>query len=403
MSRIRLALLASVAIVLGGCGTSGTPAAAVVHSPSTAQSSPGGAGPTPALTPSASFDLLPVRPGDGPGDTSVITCKGSIGLNDPVAVVQLHAGAAIVLRDYADVNHPRSVCTFQATTVLELLDATHVVIGSIRPGVYAVVDLPSAVYHWFVLPDASAQLLAVSVDLNRVAWLTSDQANKVDLIHLTTTYASDRVVASLPNAHQLQNTCTQGVSRTAAYADAGPGTGGYFFVLDQPSAPGLNSLLVMNDSQTLFKLTPPSSDREQPAMAFWWKSAVNYLLGGNRFALDVTAPSSTPHQEGLPDWNHPTVSADGRHVAYELLGADGSNDVYVDSFDQGLTNPTLATAKRTHPVFLNSTQLWYRVDESHTCDHSAGTPLIYDIGNRTEYSTIIDRVYAVWPATSAEV
>src|SRR2546427_5563307 len=47
--------------------------------------------------------------------TSWITCSGSIGAVDPVAMVQLHSAAdtgELVLRDYVDPRNPRTACQF---------------------------------------------------------------------------------------------------------------------------------------------------------------------------------------------------------------------------------------------------------------------------------------------------
>src|SRR5207249_4879769 len=73
--------------------------------------------PTPAGTPwpaNSAFSIFPAQP---PAELPTITCSGSIGASDPVALVDLRPIAPavsrpLVLRDYADLANPQTVCTF---------------------------------------------------------------------------------------------------------------------------------------------------------------------------------------------------------------------------------------------------------------------------------------------------
>src|SRR5690348_5485652 len=86
-------------------------------------------------TPSPSPPVVPSPLGHLPvvastlGGHLAISCTGTIGDKDPVAIAFLHGQTFQVLRDYADPAHPRSVCTFGLNVFpMEILDPHHVVV-----------------------------------------------------------------------------------------------------------------------------------------------------------------------------------------------------------------------------------------------------------------------------------
>ena len=187
-----------------------TPGATGSASPTSLPATPA---PTPspisvAMSSSASFSLLPTaQPADF---VSHISCNGSIGPSDPVALVYLHGtGPGVALRDYADPGSPRTACTVgdsppQLIDIAQLIDARHVVIRGNGP-VFAVVDLPEVRYHWFALPQEAgfrAEFLAVAPGLDQIAWESSNTVGAETAerkVHLTTA-AGDQVVAALPSS-----------------------------------------------------------------------------------------------------------------------------------------------------------------------------------------------------------
>ena len=82
-----------------------------------------------------------------------------------------------------------------------------------------------------------------------------------------------------------------------------------------------------------------------------------------------------------------------------MAGPDGHEVYLVDLFNSG--SPQLIGEARNLPVFLNSSQLWYRSEADSSCTPGSNEPLIYNLTDSSESPSIIDSVFHVWPATSS--
>jgi len=341
-----------------------------------------------------------VLPAPAPTDfVSQITCSGSIGASDPVAVVQLLAAVVgtgdVVLRDYADPRSPRTVCSFGFNSVTQLIDARHVVIAG--NGAFAVVDLPEVRFHWFQPPGG---FLAVGPNLDQVLWLTYDaEGTATDTIHLST-IAGDHIIATLPD----NNSGRCGTSEDSKWAAYTP-SGAHLFILDQP-LPQTSSLLVVEGETSVLSIVPPSAGWPQggnPAMAVWSPTSETlfYRWGGNIWQWTPSGGAQR-YLTGV-NWLHPTISPDGSHLAYSVLRPDGLHNVYLVDLAHGGSPQLIGKGARKLPVFLNSTQLWFRSEgEDHGCAGSNGErSLIFNLSDSSEAPSIIDRVITVWPATSS--
>ena len=348
-----------------------------------------------ASSTNATFDLLP--PSGGPPAVNLqISCSRTPGGSDPVALVQLHDGTT-VLRDYADVNHPYTACSFGSRFDLQLLDARHLLVPGRGSNLYAVADLSQARVQWFQLPTQIPSLLAIAPSFDTVAWLTADLPSNTDEIHLTT-HAGDRVVASVPNPHGGRCGSSED-SKSAGYSRSGQ----HLFVLDQP-IPTLNSLVVLEGNRVALRVAPDSAPwtrGDQPAMALWSPTSdtLYYRKAGDVW---LWTPAHGP-QIFLPGvaWYYPTISPDGRHLAYAVAGADGLHDTYLVDLQTGGSPQRIGNGHRNLPAFLNSTQLWFKSESQGICGPGGNQPLVYDLGDGSESSTIVDMPIAVWPATSS--
>lgn len=342
--------------------------------------------------------------GGPPADGPQVTCSGAIGSSDQVAIVLLHTGS-IVLRDYADPARPRSVCIFAGTQGslggIQLIDAHHVVVPRNEADfLYAVVDLPEVRYHWFQLPHPPNQLptfLGVSPALDQVAWWSIDLPGSTDKVHLTTK-AGDQVVASVPDPHGGRCRGADD-SRFAAYTHSV----GHLFVLDNED-PALTSLLVVQGTQTQLLVSPPSTQwavGAQPAMAVWSpiSEALYYRQQGDVWKW---TPASGA-KRFLPGvfWQYPTFSSDGRYLAYAVPRPDGNHNVFLIDVAHSGSPVMIGKGPRNLPVFLNATQVWYKSDAQGTCGPGGNQPLIYDLADGSEASSVIEQPFAVWPATSS--
>jgi hypothetical protein len=404
MNRAAAALLVAFSLVASACGIPqgsnvGSTPGATTTAPASIRASPSS---SPAST-TATFDLM-APAGGPPPDGPQITCSGAIGSSDPVAIVLLHNGTA-VLRDYANIAQPRSVCIFAGTPssigVVQLVDAHHVVVP--KDGgdfLYAVVDLPEVRYHWFQLPHPPNQFptfLAVSPSLDRVAWWSPDLPSNTDKVHLTTK-AGDEVVAALPDPHGARCGAADD-SRFAAYTNSGS----HLFVLDN-EAPSQTSLLVVEGDQTKLLVSPPAAQwapGAEPAMAVWSPNSetLYYRQQGDIWRWNPASGS----KRFLPGakWYYPTISSDGRYLAYAVLRTDGTHNVYLIDVAHSGSPVMIGKGPRNLPVFLNATQLWYKSEGQGICGPGGSQPLIYDLADGSEAASVIDQPIAVWPAASS--
>ena len=364
-------------------------------SPSAAPASPQPIGVLVAANPPGSFTRNPI---------GQITCSGSIGAGDPVAVVGLTGHTYAELRDYTDPAHPRTVCRFEFGGFGLFVNARQVVTqtgwaleGGVETFVQAVVDLPEVRYHWFKIPGrrtvpADTSLLAVSRDLGSVAWVQDTQDDWVKKI-VVTDGAGDHVVAEI----QLYEGRCGDIGREAAFSPSGS----HLFILARSGTVD-SSLLIVEGGAVRFALRPPAagwSGGDFVDMAVW--SPTSTTLFYSRAAGVYKWTPADGAKLLLPGvrWLYPTISPDGRYLAYAVPRTDSARDVYLIDLARG-TTPELLHGDRTIPIFLNARQLFYAVSGDPGCG-GAGTPKIYDIVDRTEYASALAWVRAIWPATSA--
>lgn len=407
---------AALALVLAGCAgtaqsaTPSSPGATLGPTQAAASLTPSSSA-VPSLAPSPTAPSLPsgpfpILPGTAPANfVANIACSGAIGASDPVALVQLHAAVAytgqVVLRDYADITKPRTVCTFgnMAFQIIQLIDARHLVVAADN-GAYAVVDLPKVGLHWFQLPEPSAgfgaELLAVSPGLDQIVWkAVQAQGSSTDVIHMTTA-AGDRVVATLPDTNAGRCGAPTD-SKTSGYTRSGSA----LFVLDEP-LPEISLLVIEGQRVVLSDISPtvaPSSVT-RPLMALWSPTSetLYYKKGGSIWRWTPSGGSQR-FLSGV-DWASASISPDGAHLAYAVEGSDGLSDTYLVDLAHGGQPVRIGKGHRTGPVFLNATQLWLIPQAGGGCTGPAPTgPLVYNVTNGTESPSIIDNVRLVWPAT----
>ncbi len=398
------AALGVLAVLASACGSPGGSTSAS-RTPSPASSGPSISTPSPvAYVPSSTTNTLNLlAPAGGPPASFVaqvnsITCSGTIENSDSVAFVQLHSGGHVI-RDYADPLHPRTACVFPPDlAVAQLIDAHHVLVGGPNY-VYGVIAVPEKTATWFQLPNVGDQfptLIAVSPQLNAIAYLTADMAGSADKVHIVTA-AGDAVAASLTNPHGGRCGSPE-ESKLGDYAHSG----GHLYVLDQP-VPALNSLLVLEGNQVKLTLAPQGQwpQAMQPAMAVWSPTSdtLYYRKDGSVWRW-TAAGGARVFLSGVA-WYYPTISADGTHLAYAVLRADGLHSVYLVDLAHGGSPQLIGRGARNLPVFVNSTQLWYRSEGQGICGPGGDQPLIYELGDGSEAPSIIDFVGSVWPSTSS--
>ena len=324
-----------------------------------------------------------------------------MGPNDPLAVVTLLDAngdhGEHVLRSYADVANPRTACTGVGWWT-RLLDANRAWTWACTDGdcAFAVIDLPEGTASWFGMPTPGegGVVQAVAPDLQSVAWNRYDEAGGRELHVADAT--GDHLVFRFPVA---DGRCGSEIdSNIAAFSRSGD----YLYYLDQ-AVPQFFTLVVVAGHEVEFTIEPPAGGWDTgnfPLMALW-SPVVDTLYyrkgadiyewtpdGGNRRILD-----SVP-------WLYPTITPDGRHLAYVLETADHRHDVYLATMSN-LADATRIARDRTNPVFLNDRQLWYQTVGGGCGGSEAPRPRVYDIRTGDEAGSILAAVHTIWPGTSS--
>ena len=383
-------------------GASPSPSAAASESPSASPPSPSPSDPVPTATPeptpapitstTAEFSLLPADP---PVDfASTITCDGDIGPSDPVAVVSLKTGdegvTTTVLRDYADLDAPRTVCTFGDGNCygVGLIDARHALINS--GGVQAIVDLPEVRYHWFALPQVEGEYATVLTVSPQSRRRPMDQAAPG---------------AAEPPAHDHDQRRRRRRGRAARGIqggrcgsprglDSNPADyqhlGRHYYALDQLYA-AINALIIASGADSELEVSPPVEGERDPATIPTfpvWSPIADELFF--RMGDDVMRwTSETGPELFLADtpWFHPTITADGRYLAYTV-----DSDLYLIDFTTDAT-PQLIREDVKQPVFVNDSQLWFMDATGPGCaTDDIPAERIYDVRDGSESPSVIKYV-----------
>jgi hypothetical protein len=342
------------------------------------------------------FSLNPTQFGHLPAaspptlkSTLAISCTGDVGNSDPVAIVTISGRTGVFLRDYADEASPQNFCSFgEGIAVTQILDPHHVVITS---PVAAVVELPSA--NVFELGIGGA-LVAVAPDLSQVMWVSRSSP---PTLH-DSWDAGNVEIQAYPAA---RTTCadTDTVSRAGAFSRIGHN--GYALWDQGPRA--ATYLNVVGNRTAVFALLPPGAGWGRlggPRMAVWSpvSDQLFYEQQGNVWHWTPAAGASQ-FKSGV-SWIDPTISPDGKRIAYAVRAANGASIVHIIDSSTGADQGTVSTDGRSRPFFLSDDLLWIKGDQKGCATGNRST-FVYDLRDQTETQSSLDQVWATWPATSA--
>jgi hypothetical protein len=378
--------LVVVGLLISACGStppkvsSGTPGAPIAGAPSSS--------PLFSLNPTQ-FGHLPSASPPTLKATLPISCTGDVGNTDPVAIVTIIGRTGTFLRDYADEASPQNFCSFgQGVAVTEILDPHHVVISS---PVAAVVELPST--QVFELGIAG-RLVAVAPDLSQVLWVS---ATSPPTLH-DSWDAGDVTLQTYPPA---TTGCadTDTVSRSGAFSRDGH----FGYALSDQGPKGATFLNVVGNRALVFALVPPAAGWGRlggPRMAAWSpvSDQLYYEQQGNIWHW-TPAAGAAQFTTGV-SWIDPTISPDGKRIAYAVRGSTGVSIVHIIDATSGADLGTVSSDGRSHPFFLTNDLIWLRGDQ-RGC--AAGNPstFVYDLRDQTETQSSLGQVWTTWPSTSA--
>jgi hypothetical protein len=357
-------LVAAAALLAAGCG-SGTPSAT---------------GSVTSPTPTSTVNVTPTS-------------------NTSLALVNLRGVSHIVVRDLSDIGHPTTLAAlgmsppqpqFVSATEFAYLDPD--VIGDYATYPANLVRVPfggspktlvaSAVHGIF--------LYAFAPDGRTAAYLSTHSFGSE--LHLVTS-GNDRLVSSMPPilGGCESPSCGFGMDFRFMYSPDGK-----FISLSQ-TVGGPNFRLWSSDG----KLLKSNPDGSSYSMSAWSGSSLYFVDAGG---VEVWRDGVTSVFLPGVHWLRPKASPDGTQIVYAASDSAGSTHVYVVNT---ATKSVREIKKfRREPVFLTSRYLWYEGERAcQTADHCDkslpvtpnGINYIYDLQDGTEATSIIDRVYDVWP------
>ncbi|HET7338013.1 MAG TPA: hypothetical protein VFK22_00575 [Candidatus Dormibacteraeota bacterium] len=306
-----------------------------------------------------------------------------------MGVVVMNGGNGYVLRDYADEDHPRNLCTFGTNAIPDgILDPHHLVM--VADGFAAVVEIPSGAIHELSLQYVSQY--AIPADLSQVLWFPVDATTLPD-----TWDGHDVTLQQYPTT---AGRC--GAPDIDSKSIAFSRDSRYGYALWLQNHPNTTYLNVVFDHQNAFTLAPPTAGWPAsggPLMAVWSPSDVLYFTQ----AGDVWtwSPSAGPKvlKSGL-HWMDPSISPDGTRLVYMSRDSSGVATVHLMDPSTGVIGAQIGGAGFDFPFFLTNDLIWVHADIPG-CIGGQPATYIYDLRTNTLYPSALQWVLRTWPATSA--
>jgi len=123
-----------------------------------------------------------------------------------------------------------------------------------------------------------------------------------------------------------------------------------------------------------------------------------YLQQGNVWRWS-TATGAVRFRTGV-SWIDPTISPDGKRIAYGVRGPTGGSIVHIIDAATGADLGAVSTDARSHPFFLTDDLIWVRGDQQG-CAAGNRSTFVFDLRDQTETQSSLAQVWATWPSTSA--
>jgi hypothetical protein len=341
-----LALLV-VPVILAACGntSSGTPPTPAAHSPAASPF----AFPTPVLN------------GLTPPPKATVTCASKIPSGAKLGLVTLRGGTGIVVRDVTDVGNPVSRCSISGGGYLRFVNSTHIsyiVMASSdlgAAGALYLVDLQTQVttlVRAWAYGGYLSWVYAWSPDGQALTYLNSDQTGVA--WHLLSA-SGDRILSTLGpvaarNVNLDVDDGTVGFSadgkyvaleETFTYQYKGQVTG---------TAPPFQVVRV-TDGKLIYS-------RTDGTMATWSAGATRLYFRAASGVMSWDASGQVATVAAGLSWIHPWPSADGKHIAYTTLDAQGNHKAAVMDLGGGPAIQ-LSAEPRVGASFLTTDLVWY--------------------------------------------
>lgn len=334
-----------------------------------------------------------------------VVCASPIPSGHQLALVSLKGVSGIVVRDVTDIGHPVTRCNISGGSNFRFITETRIsyivtASGDLgAAGALYMVDLQtqttSLVRKW-AQGGYGSWVYAWSPDARALTYLDSNPAGV--WWHMLSA-AGDVTLSPT-----LGTTVPRGISPDNDDAWVGFSADGQYVALEETFTTGGQPKLQIHRMGQ----TTPVYTRNDATMATWAASGARFYF---RTSAGVQVWETTGKVQSVAAgliWIHPWPSADGNHIAYTTLNAQGNHQVGI--MDTSASNVTQASNEpRTNPGFLTATLVWYAGEVLCTtttpCGFGGpgltGQTYVYDIAG-VESGSIDSAFYDSWPHVTGQ-
>jgi hypothetical protein len=332
-----------VPVVLAACGNTSS---ATHPTPATHSSSP-----SPFAFPSPTLNGLTPPP------KATVTCASRIPSGSKLALVTLRGGSGIVVRDVTDVVQPVTRCSITSVSYLRFVNGTHISYISLSSsdvgasGALYLVDLQTQITT-LVRAWASGGYLSWvygwSPDGQALTYLNSDPAGVA--WHLLSA-SGDRTLSTLGPVPG------RGVNLDVDDGMVGFSADGQYVALEETftgkASGGAQPFQVVrvSDGKLMYS-------RTDGTMAVWSGGATRLYFRTTAGVMSWDPSGQVATVGSGLSWIHPWASADGKHITYTTLDAQGNHKASVMDLT-GAPTVALSTEPRVGAAFLTSELVWY--------------------------------------------
>jgi len=377
-------------------------AVACGNSPSQSKKSPSSKSPTPSAA--AIPFPSPTPGGPTPPSPMAVACSSQIPAGHQLALVKISGVSGIVVRDVTDIQHPVTRCVISGGTYLRFINSSRIsyIVTSSgdlgASGALYLVDLntstTSLVRAWSSGGYAS-WVYAWSPDGQKLSYLSSDSSGVK--WHVLSA-AGDKTLGSLGTVPG------RGVNLDNDDAMVGFSADGQYvaveetFTAQKDATTGTPPIQIVHVSDA-----KPIYQRSDGTMAVWGATGAR-LYFRTTAGVQVWDPTGKVQAVSAGTlWIRPWPSADGSHIAFATLDAQGNHKVGIIDTNGGPVAQA-STEPRANPGFLAPTLVWYAGEVlcTSTTPCGLGGPAltgktyIYDLAG-VESGSIDTAFYDSWP------
>ena len=380
---------------------------AVACGSSTAQSRSSPA--TTATSPAPSASPLPF-PSPSPGGPTppapmAIVCASAIPAGHQLAMVSLRTNSGIVVRDVTDIQHPVTRCNISGGSYFRFISSTRIsyIVTSSgdlgASGALYMVDLQtlttSLVRKW-TSGGYGSWVYAWSPDGRALTYLDSTPTGV--WWHMLSA-AGDQILSPT-----LGTTVARGVSPDTDDAWVGFSADAQYVAVEETFTTGGQAGLQVHT----YGNPGIVYSRRDATMATWSVTGARFYF---RTKAGVQVWEATGNVQTVASglqWIRPWPSADGSHITFASLNAQGNHQVGILDTSGG-TVAVATSEPRANPGFLTPTLIWYAGEALCTsttpCGFGGpaltGKTYVYDIAG-VESGSIDTAFYDSWPHNSGQ-